>query len=158
MGKRHKRNFGPDATSRDLRAVHNRFRQRPDPRWWSSRASAAACALILCVLLPDISQLWPRDHYVVLSGQEMQTRWVVWLALTHVSIFGISAVGAMWSREPGVWIMLLFTGVWFLLQGVDEVVAGNFVKDGYHEYPILLGVILLVGFIIKRYGGNDQRA
>lgn len=119
------------------------------------------------MLLPDISQLWPRDHYIRASDWSvqtfysegfMQTRWVVWLALTHISIFGIAAVGAMWSREPGVWIMLLFTGVWFLLQGVDEVVAGNFFKDGYHEYPILLVLILLVGFIIKRYGGNDQRA
>ena len=62
----------------------------------------------------------------------------------------------MWSRHPGVWIMLLFTGAWFLLQGADEVVAGNFFKDGLHEYPILLAYIAGVGLYLKRYGANQR--
>lgn len=94
---------------------------------------------------------------MVISGYEAQTRWILWLALTHVSIFGIALVGALWSREKGVPVMLVATGAWFLLQGVDEVVAGNFFKDGLHEYPILLAYIAGIGIYLKRYA-NSQRA
>ena len=88
-----------------------------------------------------------------LRGKEvtMQTRWVWWIALMHVSLFGLCLMGALGKASRARSIMLVATGVWFLLQGVDEVLMGNFFRSGLIEYPIL--VVYWVGTIlyIKRY-------
>lgn len=92
----------------------------------------------------------------VLRGKEveMQTRWVAWLALMHVSLFGMCVMGAVVRRNAANATMLIATGVWFLLQGVDEVLMGNFFRNGLIEYPIL--VVYWVGLLLylRRYEPN----
>ena len=92
----------------------------------------------------------------VLRGKEvtMQTRWVWWIALMHVSIFGLCLMGALGKASRARSIMLVATGAWFLLQGVDEVLMGNFFRNGLIEYPIL--VVYWVGLLLylRRYEPN----
>ena len=92
----------------------------------------------------------------VLRGKEvtMQTRWVWWIALMHVSLFGLTVMGAVVRRNAANATMLIATGVWFLLQGVDEVLMGNFFRSGLIEYPIL--VVYWVGLLLylRRYEPN----
>ena len=92
----------------------------------------------------------------VLRGKEvtMQTRWVWWIALMHVSLFGLCVMGAAVRCNAANATMLISTGVWFLLQGVDEVLMGNFFRNGLIEYPIL--VVYWVGLLLylRRYEPN----
>ena len=84
----------------------------------------------------------------------MQTSWVAWLGLMHVSLFGLTVMGAVVRRNAANATMLISTGVWFLLQGVDEVLMGNFFRNGLIEYPIL--VVYWVGLLLylRRYEPN----
>ena len=89
----------------------------------------------------------------VLRGKEvtMQTRWVWWIALMHVSLFGMCVMGAVVRRNAANATMLISTGAWFLLQGVDEVLMGNFFSNGLIEYPILLAYWSGLLLYLRRY-------
>lgn len=95
------------------------------------------------IVLPDLGNLLPEDwtlvRYVELEGVvekvEMTWQWVAWLCLQQVSMAGL-ALSVMIGRMPKY--IAGAAVLWYMVQTLDELVAGNFFHSGLWEYPILV--------------------
>lgn len=89
---------------------------------------------------------WPIEYL-----PPMQTRWVAWLALTQLSLAALCIFAIRAKMVYKTQAMLVGCAIWFTLQGVDEVLAGNLFGTLWVEYPILLTGIIATHLHLKRH-------
>lgn len=92
----------------------------------------------------------------MIDALQMQARWVAWLALTQLSLSALCIFAVRVEITRRIRIMLVGCAVWFALQGIDEVLAGNFFQTLWIEYPILLAGIVATHLYIKRHARSDS--
>jgi hypothetical protein len=87
------------------------------------------------IVLPDLGNLLPADWMLVRGGSEISAQWVAWLCLQQLSMAGL-ALSMMIGRMPRY--IAGAAVLWYMVQALDELVAGNFFHSGLWEYPILV--------------------
>lgn len=93
---------------------------------------------------------------VIGSLPPMQGRWVVWLAMIQLSLSAMCYVAYVVPRNYGSRVLLTASALWFAIQGLDEVIAGNIFPNGYVEYPILLAWFMLALYHIHRHERRER--
>lgn len=88
----------------------------------------------------------------------MQVRWVAWLAMTQLSLSVMCYVAYVLPRNYGTKVLLTASAIWFAIQGLDEVLAGNFFMNGLIEYPILLVWFVIALYHVHKHESNQRAA
>lgn len=102
--------------------------------------------LLGLILLPDLSNFIPSEWTIKATGHEIPAQWAVWLCCQQLSLAGLCAWLTWGSRSRPV----LIAGIlWFTIQAVDELVAGNFFGAGLWEYPLLLALFGITIYITR---------
>lgn len=103
-------------------------------------------------MLPDTANLLPEGWTIDFSGRELSAQWVGWLCAQQLSLAGLCAWAAWGPRSRPV----LVAGIlWFIVQAVDELIAGNFFGAGLWEYPILVTLFAATLYITSDEGRTD---
>lgn len=143
----------PDKAAGNWRIVHRGDRRAARSSRPTSAAYSALIAL-LCINVPDIANLlpehWNFTYHVVRDGAptvlEMPARWVVWLAITQLSLAVLCIAIVRAPRNFYTRVIWMASASWFCLQTVDELMGGNFFPDGAAEYLIqaayALGILM----------------
>lgn len=144
MGQTEQRHDRPRGVVRDLRNGDPRPRQPHHTRGRNAGATAAAYTVLILLLLPDVANLIPEEWTAIRYDRdnqsvEMPADWVAYLVLTQVSFCGLCLLGAFARRAYATRIALISAGAWYVIQGIDHLVAGNFFQMGHWEYAIQAG-------------------
>lgn len=101
-------------------------------------------------MLPDTANLLPEDLTIDFSGRELSARWVGWLCCQQLSLAAMCA-WVVWG--PRCRPVLVAGILWYIVQAVDELIAGNFFGAGLWEYPILLALFAATLYITRNERG-----
>lgn len=82
----------------------------------------------------------------------MPANWIACLALAQLSFAGFAILAICAPRTRPVRAALIGATVWFVIQAIDQVVAGNFFRYGLWEYPILA----IYAYFIHRFNGSPE--
>lgn len=152
MGNRQQRSGGePNTPLRVVRSIHRKTGFHLGRGWVPSRPSTASCALIAILLAPDLCGLVPAEWSMTFGGQAMQARWVVWLVLTQLSLSALCIFAIRAKVTYGVQVRLAGCALWYVLQALDEAIAGNLWATQWIEYPALMVGIFGVHLYLRKY-------
>ena len=85
----------------------------------------------------------------------MSAQWVASLSLTQFSIVALLLTFLSAPMTYGLRLSLKAAAVWYCLQGIDQIVAGNFFSNALVEY-ILLGAYWAAILLFIRHEGRTQ--
>lgn len=93
------------------------------------------------MLLPDIGN----------ACGDPSLQWRVWLALQQLSMAALCTLAFTLPRTKAVTTMLVATALWYAVQAVDELVAGNFFDMGLWEYPLMAVYATAIALYLRRH-------
>lgn len=127
MGNGKQRDAGSGGIVPPLRTVHRRLDRSHQARWWAPRETLSACAaLALLLCLPDLANILPPER-----------AWSWWLALTQLCSAALCLLAIYAPRIRAMSTILWAGALWYVVQGIDELVDGNYFGAGLWEYPIM---------------------
>jgi len=95
----------------------------------------------LLVMLPDVSA------FVADNAQA----WVVWLMLTQASMMGLCLLALKAPKNYAMRVCWVAAALWYMVQAVDEALAGNLFSDSAAEYIVFLPYCIAITLHIRSH-------
>lgn len=106
---------------------------------------ALICAL---VIIPEVANLIADNARA----------WTVWLTLTQASMMGLCFLALKAPKSYAMRVCWVAAALWYMVQSVDEALAGNLFSDTLPEYIVFVAYCVLITLHIRSHERSERTA
>lgn len=148
MARRDQERDQPDQALPSWRIVHIRDGRSTGPRRGPSQSATTTYPALICalVIVPEAANLIADNARA----------WTVWLTLTQASMMGLCFLALKAPKNYAMRVCWVAAALWYMVQALDEALAGNLFSDSTAEYIVFLAYCIAITLHIRTHERSER--